>query len=107
MHGRKAGNDLLKDFSNILTKCAGTTCFVGRNGGNRFLAIFETGGFTALNDFLTELENRVNQYNQNVREITINYNLGMAINKDEELNQITELISLADSRLANRMKGQH
>ena len=103
--GRKAGNDLLKDFSNILTKCAGTTCFVGRNGGNRFLAIFETGGFTAINDFVSQLEDRVNQYNQNVHKITINYNLGMAINSDEKLNQITELISLADSRLADRMKG--
>ena len=41
LYNHTVGNKLLKDFSSILSTAAVSLCFVGRNGGNKFLAIFE------------------------------------------------------------------
>ena len=43
LYDHATGNILLKDFSTILSSASLSLCFVGRNGGNKFLAIFENG----------------------------------------------------------------
>lgn len=39
LYDHRTGNKVLKDFSGILSTAAVSLCFVGRNGGNKFLAI--------------------------------------------------------------------
>ena len=95
----RTGNKVLKDFSGILSTAAVSLCFVGRNGGNKFLAIFENCTDEKLNTFLERVTDRVDQYNQASDSISMEYRIGKAMNRDEHLEQITKLISLANSRI--------
>lgn len=64
LYDHRTGNKVLKDFSGILSTAAVSLCFVGRNGGNKFLAIFENCTDEKLNTFLDRVTDRVDQYNQ-------------------------------------------
>ena len=99
LYDHTTGNKLLKDFSIILSSAALSLCFVGRNGGNKFLAIFENCTDEKLNTFLDRVTDRVDQYNQASDSISMEYRIGKAMNRDEHLEQITKLISLANSRI--------
>ena len=99
LYDHRTGNEALKDFSGILSTAAVSLCFVGRNGGNKFLAIFENCTDEKLNTFLDRVTDRVDQYNQASDSISMEYRIGKAMNRDEHLEQITKLISLANSRI--------
>lgn len=99
LYDHRTGNKVLKDFSGILSTAAVSLCFVGRNGGNKFLAIFENCTDEKLNTFLERVTDRVDQYNQASDSISMEYRIGKAMNRDEHLEQITKLISLANSRI--------
>ena len=99
LYDHRTGNKVLKDFSGILSTAAVSLCFVGRNGGNKFLAIFENCTDEKLNTFLDRVTDRVDQYNQASDSFSMEYRIGKAMNRDEHLEQITKLISLANSRI--------
>lgn len=99
LYDHRTGNKVLKDFFGILSTAAVSLCFVGRNGGNKFLAIFENCTDEKLNTFLDRVTDRVDQYNQASDSISMEYRIGKAMNRDEHLEQITKLISLANSRI--------
>jgi len=71
LYDHTTGNKLLKDFSIILSSAALSLCFVGRNGGNKFLAIFEHSERQKIDTFLARIEDRVNQHNQSSTAISI------------------------------------
>lgn len=99
LYNHTVGNKLLKDFSGILSTAAVSLCFVGRNGGNKFLAIFENCTDEKIQTFLDRIEDRVTQHNQAPDSISIDYHVGTALNSQEHLEQITKLISLANNRI--------
>ena len=79
------------DLSNLL----------GRNGGNKFLAIFENCTDDQLNTFLARIADRVKQHNQSPSAISIEYRIGIAKNSEEHLAEITQLIALAYNRISD------
>lgn len=99
LYDHTTGNVLLKDFSTILSASALSLCFVGRNGGNKFLAIFESCTDDQLNTFLARVADRVKQHNQSPSAISIEYRTGIAKNSEEHLSKITQLIALAHNRI--------
>lgn len=99
LYDHTTGNVLLKDFSTILSASALSLCFVGRNGGNKFLAIFENCTDEQLNTFLARVADRVKQHNQSPSAISIEYRAGIAKNSEEHLSKITQLIALAHNRI--------
>lgn len=40
-YGHVIGNATIQSFSDVLSGASVGLCFVGRNGGNKFLALFE------------------------------------------------------------------
>lgn len=64
LYDHATGNILLKDFSTILSSASLSLCFVGRNGGNKFLAIFENGEQAKIDTFLARVADRVKQHKQ-------------------------------------------
>ena len=106
LYNHTVGNKLLKDFSSILSTAAVSLCFVGRNGGNKFLAIFENCTGEKIQTFLDRIEDRVSQHNQAPDSISIEYQIGTALNSEEHLDQITRLISLANNRIAETMDSE-
>lgn len=67
--------------------------------GNKLLAIFEHSERQKIDTFLARIEDRVNQHNQSSTAISIEYRTGIAVNSEEHMDQITELIALADKRI--------
>jgi len=62
--GRAGGDEALQTFSHVLADAAGDGCFLGRNGGNKFLAIFDDVTQDGLDDFLAEVARGVEAYNE-------------------------------------------
>ena len=91
------GNALIRDFSNILKMASVSLCFVGRNGGNKFLAVFEESTPEQADKFLQRIRQKVEVYNAGSPEKTIEYAYGVAF--DETVKDITELIALANRRI--------
>ena len=97
--GHVAGNDLIHDFSGILQASSLNLCFVGRNGGNKFLALFENCTTQKLNIFLDRVSDRVDKHNDNPDVPPILYQYGTAYREDESVQTITDLIALSNRRI--------
>lgn len=98
-YGHVEGNDLIRDFSGILQSSARDLCFVGRNGGNSFLALFEDCSQKKLHTFLDRLHNKVSRYNQTTKAHAIEYRFGTAFDEGSEIETINELVALSSRRL--------
>lgn len=98
-YDRQMGNQLLKDFSTILESAAVSLCFVGRNSGNKFLAVFEDCTQEKMDTFLQRIAEKVTLYNQDHSPLQIAYAVGSAINTQEKLDVLTELVALANNRI--------
>ena len=99
IYGHLQGNLAIKDFSNILRLSSSDLCFVGRNGGINFLAIFENSDAGKMKNFLERVSQRVTSYNRDIKNIAIEYNFGTAFSgSDTAVADITGLISLATTR---------
>ena len=70
---------------------------MGRNGGNKFLAVFEESTPEQADKFLQRIRQKVEVYNAGSPEKTIEYAYGVAF--DETVKDITELIALANRRI--------
>lgn len=100
LYGHLQGNMLIRDFSNILRLSSDELCFVGRNGGNKFLAIFEQCTPYDMDRFLERVNQRVRMHNSDIKNNRIEYSFGKALNEGADIKEITQLISLANRRSA-------
>lgn len=97
--GHLQGNTLIHDFSAILHSSAQDLCFVGRNGGNKFLALFEDCSEEKMDLFLDRVKERVERHNEHQATRKILYSYGVAFKEDPDINHITSLIALSNSRI--------
>ena len=102
MYGHLQGNMTIRDFSNMLRISSSDLCFVGRNGGINFLAIFENGTQEKMMTFLDRVQQRVEISNRDVKNIPVEYGYGCAFSGTDSVQSITELISLANSRVTGK-----
>lgn len=99
-YGRIQGNSLIRDFSSILQSSATDLCFVGRNGGNKFLALFEHGSDKKISLFLDTIHSKVEIHESLDDTHPIKYRYGIALNSEHHTDNIIELISLANKELS-------
>ena len=100
-YGHLKGNQLIRDFSSILHLASTNMCFVGRNGGNKFLALFEGGNAYKMDSFLKKLDQKIQLYNQDpASSLLIEYRYGVAFHEGEEVKTITDLIALSNRRIS-------
>lgn len=97
--GHVKGNELIHEFSGILQSSSAKLCFVGRNGGNKFLALFEDGSSQKMNTFLGRVDKKVKRYNEESENAKIQYEYGSAYREGEAVKNITELIALSNRRI--------
>lgn len=101
LYGHVQGNEAIRTYSNILRLCSDELCFVGRNGGNKFMAIFEDSSTENMQKFLDRVYQRVNMHNSNIENSELQYKFGSAFsNNEKDIKDITGLISLANSRIS-------
>lgn len=99
-YGHVQGNLVIREFSDILSDAAKDLCFVGRNGGNKFLAIFEKTTEEKMINFIVTLQQKVAEYNEKPTALPIEYQYGKAFHEGEEVEMITQLIALSNRRIA-------
>lgn len=98
-YGHTKGNRLIYDFSGILQASSMNLCFVGRNGGNKFMALFENCSAHKLSVFLERVEDKVSLYNADSDSAPIIYKYGMAYRENDSVQTITDLIALSNHRI--------
>lgn len=97
-HGHSGGDMAIQAFASILQTAAGRACFIGRNGGNKFVAIFRDCTETRLERFLDSVESLTDERNTAHENAPIRYSAGKAFNEGEDISTVTELVALSDKR---------
>lgn len=105
-YGREEGNHVIQDFSMILSLSSRKLCFVGKNGGNRYLALFDDGDRDKMRRFLERISAKIQEYNSDPANHVIRYAYGIADRDDDAANSIQELIALADKRIVEGDSGE-
>lgn len=106
-YSRAQGTALIRDFSNnlkestrqSLEKYSNSKCFVGRNGGIKFYALFENSSKEHMDYFLALLKSNVDRYNVVSPEIPLEYKYGTSFHETEHVKEIADMIALANSRI--------
>ena len=99
--GRTAGDNAIRDFSNILMMSSVGLClFVGRNDGLNFLAFFEKDASGEdINKFLTNVAGRISSRNIMNPQQAITYKYGIAYNEGENAASVTDMIKISAQRV--------
>ena len=93
--GHDAGDFIIQRFSQTLEKVGDQYGFVGRNGGNEFLAVFEDCTSEKMERFFADLQNQVNMNNNEEHSIApISFRKTFVLNKDAHVTNINQLITL-------------
>lgn len=99
LYGHLAGNTLIREFSEVLNTASAGACYVARNGGNKFLAIFEKAEKGSVEGFLERVDTAVKSYNRGHAPCPIYYRMGAAFQKIQNAKTVPELIALANKRI--------
>ena len=95
--GHEGGDDAIRAFSGILQNAATGIFFIGRNGGNKFLAIFRECTGKRLERFLEEVGKEVDEWNSE-HPVPMRYSTGIAFDEGPDVHTLTELVALSDRR---------
>lgn len=106
-YGHIEGNKMIRDFSTILKITSAGVCFVGRNGGNKFMALFEDCSEEKIAAYLDRIEKKVEDHNNQPGHHTIQYKCGKAFDEGASVKTITELIALSNRRIYKKQDDQH
>jgi diguanylate cyclase (GGDEF)-like protein len=106
-YGRKEGNEAIRRFSLILKMASVGHCFVGRNGGNKFVALFENGSEDSVRHFLDRIAEKVRENNAEDGSTPLEFEYGTAFRKEGGAAEVTDLISLADRRVGRQEQEKH
>lgn len=103
-HGHTGGNQLIRSFSSILKLTSVDLCHIGRNGGNRFMALFENSSEEKMKLFLSRIDARISENNRSEDKYPIAYRYGFAYHEGGPDETITQLIALADRRIRDNSR---
>ena len=91
--GHAGGDQAIQTFSEILQNASQDGFFIGRNGGNKFLAIIRECTAQKIDRFLEEVSLKVTE-----EAPEIEYSAGYAFHKDKDVQSLSELVALSDHR---------
>ncbi len=93
--GHEAGDKALQDFSVLLEKVADCYGFVGRNGGNEFIAVLENCSEDYVNRFLGDVKKAIHEC-----EMSISIDSVYVLNHNEKVSRFMDLITLVYAKLS-------
>ena len=96
-HGHGAGDAAIQTFSEIMQRASNKKCFIGRNGGNKFLAIFRDCSQEKLEGYIQNIRELVDENNSS-SEVKLEYRHGMAFDEGGQAKYLTDLVALSDKR---------
>lgn len=80
--GHEAGDRLIYDFAGILKKELPASAFIGRYGGDEFIAVIKQCNETMIQRILANLAKVVKKYNDSNNEVKLSYSAGYALSTD-------------------------
>lgn len=106
--GHEKGDEYIRSFAQQLGSVASETCFVGRDGGDEFIAVLWDADRAAVESCLARVRANVNEYSGAHPDMPISYAVGYALSSDfDEPPMMRELFSQADKNMyidKNRVK---
>lgn len=106
--GHEKGDEYIRSFARQLGRVASETCFVGRDGGDEFIAVLRNADRVAVESRLARIRANVNEYSETHPDMPISYAVGYALSSDfDEPPTMRELFSQADKNMyvdKNRVK---
>lgn len=106
--GHEKGDEYIRSFAQQLGHVASETCFVGRDGGDEFIAVLRDTDRAAVESCLARVRANVNEYSEAHPDMPISYAVGYALSSDfDEPPTMRELFSQADKNMyidKNRVK---
>lgn len=93
-NGREAGDQALQDFSALLGTVADSYGFVGRNGGNEFIAVLENCTEGYMTAFIKAVEDEIKK-----QGLAFSVTSAYVLNHYEKLSHFTDLISLVYKKI--------
>ncbi len=97
--GRKAGDEVIKDFCNILDESGAKYGFVGRNGGNEFIIVLENCTKATMSLIYAALDKRLHFYNERHPLLPIKINRAFTLNSKENCSSFFGLLTATYSKL--------
>lgn len=91
--GRRTGDMFIQSFSLILEKTGKKYGFVGRNGGNEYIAVIENCDRVKMDSFLKEVADAFNAENPDNGEMSISLSCNYIINVEEHLTSFADMIA--------------
>lgn len=98
-YSHTAGDQLIKDFSNVLRENSKGQCYICRNGGDEFVALFENHSKEDIQQFIQQVNSEVECYNSMESKIKISFAYGIAFSNEFRIHNINDLLILADQRM--------
>lgn len=92
--GREAGDALLKAFGKILKRAASSYGFVGYNGSDQFIGMFEECTLERANDFKQYLEELIRYHNVQSPNVNIQLSVVVTETNDEGIYDIRKLMGV-------------
>lgn len=97
--GRDAGDEVIKDFCNILDESGAKYGFVGRNGGNEFIIVLENCTKATMSLIYAAMDKRLHFYNERHPQLPIKINRAFTLNAKENCTSFFGLLSATYSKL--------
>jgi len=99
VHGHHFGDQLICSFGKTLQETGYIHGFVGRNGGDEFLAIFENFSLESTEKYIAELKQIVDIFNQENEFVEISFAAGFSTSNDPRAKTIYDLLKIADQNM--------
>ncbi|MCR4587797.1 MAG: diguanylate cyclase [Lachnospiraceae bacterium] len=91
--GRERGDALILGFCELLEKAGSPYGFVGRNAGNEYLAVFDQCDTKKMQDFLQDLQDRLDEFNASHPDTPIEIKSTYVLNSEKNFRKFDQLIT--------------
>lgn len=91
--GHEAGDQLIRDFCNILQRISRSYGFAARNGGNDFIAILDPCDSVRMNRFMDEINSEISLYNDEHENTPILIDSAYSSGESASSEPLTDLIA--------------
>ena len=97
--GHSVGDQLILNFARLLRNAVPSNDFVGRYGGDEFIAVLKGLDHEGVRKCLQNIRNQAAEYSRQHPEMPISYAAGYALSSDFEGSTMRELFRLADKNM--------
>ncbi len=105
--GHEAGDEMIVSFVNILQAEALPGAFLGRYGGDEFIAFMKKADKKQVMDMISRIQIGAMNHNAAGKSPEISYSLGVAFADEIEQPTVTALFEMADERMYVEKKKYH